>query len=83
MKCPFCHRAGRTPVRETRQHGDDLLRRRECGHCGRFFVSKEFTTPDLRIPRPKGHKAAPRLQPIRSTAAHLQALLTPPETPDA
>lgn len=36
---------------ETRTINDDILRRRQCGACGRQFVSKEFASADLRIPR--------------------------------
>ena len=51
MKCPHCLRPSKAAVQETRQIGDDIYRRRVCGRCHRPFVSREFTTPDLRLPR--------------------------------
>lgn len=74
MKCPHCLKPSKAPVMETRQVGDDIYRRRVCGVCARPFVSKEFTSPDLRIPRKRAAaKTARATDRARFTqTAHLQ-----------
>lgn len=50
MKCPHCNCVGKAYVSESRNHDGEVWRRRQCGHCGRFFVTQELTAPDMRMP---------------------------------
>jgi transcriptional regulator NrdR family protein len=51
MKCPHCLHESKGLVLETRTREGDTLRRRACGHCGRTFVTCEYTDATLVIPR--------------------------------
>ena len=62
MKCPHCKNEFKGRVLETRPCDDDILRRRQCGHCGSTFVTKESVSPGLKIPKnraegPKSEKS--------------------------
>ena len=41
MICPHCDSTGKSSVMDTRKHGDDMLRRRECLACKGTFITLE------------------------------------------
>lgn len=51
MKCPECERDTKGLVTETRKGDDGLVyRRRYCGRCGAYFVTREVAEPGLKMP---------------------------------
>lgn len=62
MKCPHCAKDSRALVLESRAHDENLYRRRQCGACGRTFVTEEVAHAEMRLPRPSG--------PARAKAKH-------------
>jgi transcriptional regulator NrdR family protein len=76
VKCPHCGKDGKALVTETRNGIEATYRRRNCGHCGRAFVTYELAPPGLKMPpahnnRERTERVA-RSKEIRSTGAHLQ-----------
>ncbi len=79
---PHCNKITRALVLETRTSGDAIYRRRVCGACGKTFVSRESTSPDLRLPRERtaaekaARAAAKRLtsDKVRGDGAHLDGV---------
>lgn len=82
MRCPHCHKEGRSKVLESRTWDGRVWRRRTCALCLTNFVSMELAEPGTRMPdetqsrhRAKDPKPKPEERgPIRSTAAHLQGV---------
>lgn len=58
MKCPHCQKDTRALVLESRAHEENLYRRRQCGACGKTFVTEEIAHADMRLPRPSGSARA-------------------------
>lgn len=73
MKCPHCNATGKSPVMESRQHPEGVLRRRSCGLCFKAYVTLEFADPELRIrrDRPDRLKAAEKAKELRTTSPAL------------
>ena len=82
MRCPHCHKEGRSKVLESRAWNGKTWRRRTCGLCLKNFVSTELAEPGMRMPNEtqSRHRAKdPKPKPeqgggITSTGAHLQAV---------
>jgi len=51
VKCPHCERETKGLVTETRSDTDgSVFRRRYCGLCFTYFVTKEAAGADLKMP---------------------------------
>lgn len=53
MKCPHCGVECNALVLETRKQDDAIIRKRACGSCGRFFLSKEVPDLTVKMSRPR------------------------------
>lgn len=49
MKCPHCKSEAKKLVKETRLLDGDIVRRRECGTCGRVFGTREVVDPESTV----------------------------------
>lgn len=51
MKCPECEKDTKGLVTETRRSEEGhVYRRRYCGRCGTYFVTRETAEPGLKMP---------------------------------
>lgn len=51
MKCPACEKQVTALVTETRTDEEGtVFRRRYCGHCGTYFVTRETPVLGLKMP---------------------------------
>ena len=51
MKCPACDKDVTALVTETRNDQEgNVFRRRYCGGCGTYFVTKEVASLELKMP---------------------------------
>ena len=84
MRCPHCRAASKARVLESRPAGADIWRRRQCGACGRTFVSRETAAAELRMPAEtrsihrcqtmRDRLAKPEERGPRGDGAHLQGV---------
>jgi transcriptional regulator NrdR family protein len=60
--CPYCH-GDKSKVTETRRNANSVWRRRRCleNHCGRGFISREFSTVNMKLPAEIVEASAKRL----------------------
>lgn len=69
MICPHCGKDSSPRVVETRQHVEGVMRKRMCGHCGRFYTTLETVAAGLVTARVK--RAGPVLKaPVSSPWQH-------------
>lgn len=63
MNCPHCKAEHNGVVLETRKQDGDILRKRACGKCGKFFLTAEKADLSLVMRRFRADKLV--TQPIR------------------
>lgn len=70
MKCPHCETEKKSGVLDTRLHGEDIARRRECSVCGERFWTRERVDTAIDINRLEGsenRRKTPERKPERAS----------------